>query len=271
MNGKFLLDSIPSPTDSRDYHYSQKKSELKKFVDLRKWDSPVDDQLSVGSCVGNAIASAYELMVKKLYPETFVELSRLFIYYNSRLFDESYGEDIGTYIRDGMKAAYKYGICEEKLWPYIEEKFDEQPSPECYSNASQRVITRYEALYTLRDMLEVLNNNQPIVVGITVYDDFMTMSSADPIVKLPQQKDQSYGSHAVTLMGYDLSRQLFIAKNSFGKEWGSNGYFWIPFEYIRTEAFEKWCFDINTQNQILEEKKSSETDVVDRLRNLYKV
>jgi len=99
----------------------------------------------------------------------------------------------------------------------------------------------------------------------------MTMSSADPIVKLPQQKDQSYGSHAVTLMGYDLSRQLFIAKNSFGKEWGSNGYFWIPFEYIRTESFEKWCFDINTQKQSTSEKNITDNTLFQKSTKLYRI
>ena len=245
MDKKFFLDAVPSPKDDRDYRYSQKKIDLKQSVDLREWDSPVDDQLSVGSCVGNAIASAYELMVRNLYPEQFVELSRLFVYYNSRLFDNSYKDDVGTYIRDGLKAASRYGICEERLWPYDEEKFDDQPSPDCYVDASQRLVTKYEILYSLRDMIEVLNNNQPIVVGMIVYDSFMELGAINPVVKLPTQYDLLSGSHAVVILGYNLSKQMFLAKNSFGTNWGDNGYFWIPFEYIRTEAFEKWCFDIN--------------------------
>jgi len=271
MYKKILLDAKPSMIDERDYHYSQKKNKLKTFVDLREWDSPVDDQLSIGSCVGNAIANAYELMVKKLYPDSFVELSRLFIYYNSRLFDNSYKEDIGTYIRDGIKSVAKYGVCEERLWPYIEEKFDDQPDPECYADASLRLITRYESLYTLRDMLETLDNEQPIVAGITVYEDFMFITRKNPIVELPKNNDKSHGSHAVTLLGYDLSKQLFIAKNSFGQDWGSNGYFYIPFEYIRTESFEKWCFDINTQKSVPSVLYNTKNIEKSRPKNLYKI
>jgi C1A family cysteine protease len=245
-----FLDAVPSIADDRDYRYSQSKIALKQSVDLREWDSTVDDQSYIGSCVGNAIANAYELTVRRLYPEKFVELSRLFIYYNSRLFDNSYKEDIGTYIRDGLKSAARYGICSEKLWPYIEENFDDQPYPECYVDASQRIVTRYETLYTLRDMLEIINDNRPIVIGLNLYTGFMEMNSTQSVVKTPRAIDRSIGSHAVVLVGYDLDRQLFLAKNSFGTEWGDQGYFWIPFEYVRAEVFEKWCFDISSQRTI---------------------
>jgi C1A family cysteine protease len=245
-----FLDAVPSIADDRDYRYSQSKIALKESVDLREWDSVVDDQSYIGSCVGNAIANAYELMVRKLYPEKFVELSRLFIYYNSRLFDNSYKEDIGTYIRDGLKSASRYGVCSEKLWPYVEENFNSQPPPECYVDASQRIVTRYETLYTLRDMLEILNDNRPIVVGMNVYTGFMEMNPTRSVVRVPKESDSFIGSHAVALVGYDLDRQLFLAKNSFGTNWGDQGYFWIPFEYARTEVFEKWCFDISSQKAV---------------------
>lgn len=242
-----FLDVVSSLPDERDYRYAQRKIDLRNSVDLREWDSPVEDQGYVGSCVGNAIANAYELMVLKLYPDRFVNLSRLFIYYNSRLFDNSIKEDIGTYIRDGLKAASKYGVCNEKLWPYIEDKFDDQPTPACYVDAAQRLITRYETLYTLRDMLEVLNDSRPIVVGMYVYDDFISMGQKTSVIKVPNDNESAISAHAVTLVGYDLPNQMFLAKNSFGKDWGDNGYFWITFEYVRTQVFEKWCFDISSQ------------------------
>jgi C1A family cysteine protease len=241
---------VPSRPDERDYRYSQKKIELKESVDLRDSDSSIENQGSIGSCTGNAIVSAYELMVRKLYPDKFVDLSRLFIYYNGRLFDDTIKEDSGMYIRDGLKSASRYGICSEKLWPYVEENFDKQPSPECYVDASQRIIARYEVLYTLRDMLEVLNNDRPIVVGITVYMEFLKLDSLRSVLKIPAENEPSIATHAVVLVGYDLERQMFLAQNSFGTEWGDNGYFWIPFEYIRTQSFEKWCFDISSQKTI---------------------
>lgn len=241
------MDAVPSVHDSRDYRYSQKKTALVEAVDLRSWDSPVDDQKSIGSCVGNAIANAYELMVRKLYPDRFVDISRLFIYYNSRLFDNSMSTDSGTYIRDGLKAGARYGMCSEKLWPYVEKNFSLQPSAECYSDATTRLITRYETLYTLGDLLEALGGVRPVVAGIAVYSGFMELGPKNPVVPMPRPQEQSLGSHAVAVVGYNLPQQLFLVKNSFGSVWGDQGYGWIPFEYIRTQCFEKWCFDISSQ------------------------
>jgi len=257
MKSPIVLDTVPSPKDDRDYRYSQRHIDLKETIDLREWDSPVEDQLSIGSCVGNAIASAYELTVRRLYPEKFTELSRLFIYYNSRLFDNSYTEDTGTYIRDGLKASARYGICEEKLWPYVEDKFNVQPTPECYVNAAHRIVTRYESLYSLKDMIEILNDNRPIVVGMKIYDNFMSLSPVDSIIKLPRVAERRRDSHAVVVIGYNMSSEIFLAKNSFGTTWGEQGYFWIPFEYMRTQAFEKWCFDISSQNTILPDQTTN--------------
>jgi C1A family cysteine protease len=242
-----ILDAVPSRPDERDYRYSQKKMELKESVDLRDGDSSIENQGPIGSCVGNAIVSAYELMVRKLYPEKFIDLSRLFVYYNSRLFDDTLKEDSGTYIRDGLKAAARYGICSETLWPYIVDNFDKQPSPECYVDASQRLVTRYEILYTLRDMLEVLNDGMPVVIGMYLYQGFTEMDIIRSVVRLPRENESIVGAHAVVLVGYDLPGQMFLAQNSFGTDWGDNGYFWIPFEYIRTQVFEKWHFDISSQ------------------------
>lgn len=245
-----FIPAIPSVIDHRDYKYSQPNIELKNSIDLREWDSPVDSQGFVGSCVGNAIVNAYELMVRILYPDYFVNLSRLFVYYNSRLFDNSIKYDIGTYIRDGLKAAATYGMCSEELWPYVEDQFDNQPTPNCYVDATQRLITKYETLYTLRDLIKVLNSKRPIVIGMNIYEGFMEMNSINSVVKIPKNTDTFLGGHAVTIIGYDLPRQIFLAKNSFGKDWGDNGYFWIPFEYVRTQTFDKWCFDISSQNII---------------------
>jgi len=36
----------------------------------------------------------------------------------------------------------------------------------------------------------------------------------------------------VLAVGYDIPNQRFIVRNSWGADWGQNGYFTIPFEYL---------------------------------------
>ena len=213
---------------------------------MREWDSVIEDQGSLGSCAGNAIVNAYELQVRYLYPDKFAELSRLFVYYNSRLLENTVMEDAGVYLRNGMRAVQKYGICTEKLWPYDIAKFSVKPTDECYQAALERTITAYQSLSTIDDVLHAVNDNKPVVIGVTVYDNFDYISKSDSVIQKPDNSDQG-GGHAMTVVGYDMAKRQFLVKNSFGRDWGDSGYAWLPFDYAESEGFEKWVFDISDQ------------------------
>lgn len=236
----------PSGFDVRDWRYRRGSNRLRESVDLREWDSVIESQGSLGSCSGNAMTNAYELTVKRLYPDRFTELSRLFVYYNSRIIDRTTGEDVGAYLRSTLAAVRHQGICTEKAWPYDESKFDEPPPAICYTDAANRTITSYELLDTLDDMLDALNQNKPVIIGLTVYDSFNYVNKDNPVVQLPRAGD-SGGGHAMTAVGYDIARRQILVKNSFGTSWGAEGYGWLPFEYVNSESFEKWIFDISDQ------------------------
>ena len=251
MNFNFFCQTNnikPSLPDDRDYIYrSDRNVALRESVDLRQWDTIVENQSYLGSCSSNAITNAYELMVKQNYPEYFVHLSRLFVYYNTRLEDGSVNQDSGIYLRDGLKAIKKYGICSESLWPYNLDYWDDKPSDEAYEDAKKRSIIKYQKLTSTYYITEVLNDNKPVVFGMEIYDSFMQLDKSIFTVNIPSRKEKSLGGHAMCMVGYDLKRRLFLAKNSFGEEWGMNGYCWIPFDYIKQEGYDMWTFDITNQ------------------------
>jgi C1A family cysteine protease len=238
----------PSLPDIRDYIYKNDSTEvLKESVDLREWDTIVESQDSLGSCSANAITNAYELCVNRMYPKYFTHLSRLFVYYNTRVEHGIVEEDEGMFLRDGMKSLTKFGVCAESLWPYDIEKFTEQPTEECYEDAEKRKILKYQKLTSVYYIAQVLNNNKPVVFGMTIYDSFMNLNERISTVNFPSRKENSLGGHAMCMVGYDLEKRLFLAKNSFGPDWGDNGYCWIPFDYIRQEGYDVWTFDIPNQ------------------------
>lgn len=232
-----------SNPDSRDYLYQPRNKDLRRTVDLREWDSLVEDQYDLGSCVGNAITNAYELQVKRLYPDEFVELSRLFVYYNARLIEGTVNEDAGATIRNGVKGVSKFGVCTEKLWPYAIHMFDDMPTKECYKDAEKRKIPKYWSLKNVDEIVSANNDNYPVVVGVTLYIKFAFLSESNYVIEKESDED-FFGYHAVTIVGYDLDKQMFLVKNSFGNLWGMNGYFLMPFDYAKTEVFEAWTFDI---------------------------
>jgi C1A family cysteine protease len=58
----------------------------------------------------------------------------------------------------------------------------------------------------------------------------------------------------MTAVGYDLNRKQILVKNSFGTDWGTMGYGWLPFDYASTEGFENWIFDISDQPILRDEQ-----------------
>jgi len=233
-----------SAPDSRDYIYRKSGAPLKSSIDLRQFDSLIENQLDLGSCVGNAITNCYELQVKKLYPDTFVDLSRLFVYYNARLLDGTTDSDVGTTIKSGIQAGNHFGLCTEELWPYDISKFTTKPIPQCYRDGSYRVITQYQSLATVEDILDCLNNDKPVVIGTHLYESFMSLDKDNAIVQSTGYNDGYIGAHAMVALGYDLEKRWLLVKNSFGTEWGENGYCYIPFYYAQKEFFERWMFEI---------------------------
>jgi C1A family cysteine protease len=238
----------PSLPDERDYIYKSDNTEvLRESVDLREWDTIVESQDSLGSCSANAITNAYELCVNRMHPEYFTHLSRLFVYYNTRVEYGIVEEDEGMFLRDGLKSLAKFGVCTEELWPYDINNFTQRPTDECYEDAKKRKILKYQKLMSTYYITEVLNRNKPVVFGMTIYDSFMNLNERISTVSFPSRKESSLGGHAMCMIGYDLEKRLFLAKNSFGPDWGNNGYCWIPFDYIKQEGYDIWTFDIPNQ------------------------
>ena len=46
--------------------------------------------------------------------------------------------------------------------------------------------------------------------------------------------------HAVTIVGWDDARQAFLIKNSWGTEWGENGYGWVQYNAYRVGSKAAW-------------------------------
>jgi C1A family cysteine protease len=40
------------------------------------------------------------------------------------------------------------------------------------------------------------------------------------------------GGHAVLCLGYDNASQTFLCQNSWGKGWGMQGFFTMPYAYL---------------------------------------
>jgi C1A family cysteine protease len=226
---------VPDLPDQRDLLYSvirPKPVTLPEKVDLRETCSAVEDQGNLGSCTGNALAGALEFLERK-NKVPFIDLSRLFIYYNERVIEGTVRFDSGAMLRDGIKTLKNQGVCSEKKWPYVVSKFKFKPTPSCYKEALDHQITSYHRILSLDEMRTCLAEGFPFVFGFSVYESFNTEEVAKTgVVAMPGQSERAIGGHAVLAVGYDESDKRFLVRNSWGTEWGQKGYFTIPYEYL---------------------------------------
>jgi len=229
---KINLQWTPDKVDTRDYKYQITTRTSPNIVDLRPYCSPIENQGNLGSCTGQAIAGAIELLNKR--NGNYRDISRLFIYYYERLILGTVNYDSGAYIRDGIKATNKYGASLESYWPYDIRKYRQEPITEAKNDALNRKVTRYERLTNLDGFIDALSNGYPIIMGFNVYTSFMSNNVARTgVMPYPNTKREVLlGGHAVLIVGYNKSKKILIARNSWGTGWGDNGYFYMPFDII---------------------------------------
>jgi C1A family cysteine protease len=126
------------------------------------------------------------------------------------------------------------GDCPEKEWPYDIAKFSVKPPPTCYKDALKYKAVAYQrVVQALSQLKGCLASGYPIVFGFTVYESFESAAVArSGKMPMPKPSEKVLGGHAVLAVGYDDAAQRFIVRNSWGKGWGLQGYFTMPYAYL---------------------------------------
>lgn len=223
--------------DHRDHYYAAPPLPLSKLpiqIDLRKRCPAIYDQGQLGSCTANAIGAAMQFERRKQHLKPDFVPSRLFLYYNERALEHSIQSDAGAQIRDGIKCVAKLGDCPETEWPYLPDRFADKPSAVCFKDALKYQAVQYQRVpQTLNQLKGCLASGYPFVFGFSVYDSFESAAVAQTgSAPMPSSKERLLGGHAVLAVGYDDATQRFTVRNSWGKAWGMQGYFTLPYAYL---------------------------------------
>ena len=235
------------PVDTRDFKFHLKFNTvdtkiLPNSVDLRRGNllPPAFDQLSLGSCASNATSNALRFLLKRDKKREFIP-SRLFIYYFSRLLQNTINEDSGCSIRECMKAIATYGCCSENLWPYKINDFTKIPPEQCKkAGLTHTKNFKYMSVnQNLKSIKNALAQGFPIIFGISIYESFDTENVLKSgKVPLPNiSVENSLGGHAILLVAYDDVTRIFTFLNSWGvgtldNPIGDKGFFTIPYDYV---------------------------------------
>jgi C1A family cysteine protease len=180
--------------------------------------------------------------------------SRLFIYYNERVIENTVNNDNGAMIRDGIKTVNKLGVCPEDMWPYNPSEFTQKPQSGCYKEAlKHQALSYHRVVRDINQLKGCLSQGYPFIFGFSVYEGFEgTKVAQTGVLDMPAKKESLIGGHAVTAVGYDDPEKRFIVRNSWGTGWGQKGYFTMPYEYLLHEQLSNdfWMILLVEENPV---------------------
>lgn len=235
---KITGDKMTVKEEGETYTFSRKTTKVPAKVDLRPLMTPVENQGQLSSCTANAIAGAYEYLIKK-HLKAHIDTSRLFIYYNARWRANEQNEDVGSVIQYGVESLQTFGACNEKIWPYKENAVLKKPSKSSYNEAARfRVLDMQQVDVKLDIWKRCLAEGYPIIFGCVLFDTFDDCMNNGGIVPMPDPKSVGrgeHGRHAMLCVGYSDIDKVFIVRNSWGADWGDEGYCYMPYNYLMSE------------------------------------
>jgi hypothetical protein len=135
------------------------------------------------------------------------------------------------------------------------------PPPYCYAFAQNYKKIKYFLLdYAgitqetfLFQIKAVLAAGFPCIFGLTLYTSVYKSSNEKGHIPFPDYKeDKIVGGHTLVAVGYDdfqfvkcansqqYSKGAFLVRNSWGTEWGLEGYGWLPYDYVLAGLTAAW-------------------------------
>lgn len=150
--------------------------------------------------------------------------------------------------------AFHFGAILEEDWRYDSPTTKPPRDPALIGHGMRPVYIPRENIAAY-----MVENHAPVVMNIMFYfklfnkdgDAERTPSKIEKTACLKEGKD--CGGHVVLLVGYDASTQRFIFRNSWGPEWGSNGYGTLPVEYVIKHC--ESCYNLATLSTRTEEER----------------
>ena len=254
------------PSPSKEPKKPSIPDEKEIFIDLSENFNGIRSQDGLGACTAFAATSIFEYVLSNGYGASGFYLSPLFLWYKTR---ESIGEiNNNTGPRNcvvPMNNLLKDGVCMEDLWSFEGEdsnKWRTNPDMTAESDASTKKIIKVKSLDKNDPdqwVYQLLAKN-PINIAIRLPKDFLGKYK-EKFYKNPNP-EFTYNGHAVVIVGYyshypneDKGVKAFKIRNSWGVDWGENGYTWISADLLKKILLEDpliisgWNKDKSFNNQ----------------------
>ena len=205
--------------------------ELPASVDLSDKMPPVGNQGIQQSCVAWAVAYALTSYQEKQ------ELGQQYLFSPSFIYNQiNNGMNAPTYVTDALNVLSDQGVCELTEMPYNENDWLTKPSATAKEDAKKFRIDFWRQV-NIQDTKEVkaqLAAGYPVIIGADVTKEFIDEGYAKKADFIWKDAGTSAGGHCMLLVGYNDQKNAFRVMNSWGKDWGDNGFTWIDYKFFPT-------------------------------------
>lgn len=243
--GERSFDARPDGMDFRDAVYEPSLIEVPPTSSLdayRGLGIPVLDQGTEGACTGFGLATvAHFLLSGRVAAPTDAAVSPRMFYEMARRYDEWPGEDYsGSSARGAMKGWHKHGVCSGVLWPYEAGRDDTDLTPDRIADAAKRPLGAYFRVNhsDLVAMHAALTEVGILFATAMVHEGWEEVNPETGLIQPRTPRDRVLGGHAFAIVGYD--RRGFWLQNSWGDDWGRDGFALLTYEDWLTAATDTW-------------------------------
>ncbi len=202
---------------------------LPTAVDWRNFNgqnhvSPIKNQAQCGSCVSFCVSAALE-STTSISGAGMVDLSEADLHFCS-----NHGANCGGWWpSDAIDEAKRRGVTTEDLFPYPVDASG-NVSAICQTNPNRdSQLYRpgsFSTLQTMGERKQWLATRGPVCAAFHVYDDFFGYNGTSIYRHVT---GNHAGYHCVEVVGYSDTDSCWIVKNSWGSNWGDDGYFRISY------------------------------------------
>lgn len=164
--------------------------------------------------------------------------------------DNDYWCKDGTSLRDALGVLNNYG-CKPMVW---------EPWLNCDDKKTFNEFTiTLASVYKIDDWFAISNDNivyntkmalsykLPILIGINLTESFMKGNSVTYGYYSPEAGEKFIGGHAMCVVGYDDTKfgGAFEVMNSYGTNYGDNGFVWIRYKDFSATVGEAYVMQMS--------------------------
>jgi C1A family cysteine protease len=243
--------ATPTPAEKEAAPDKSRKWSLRP--EYEKLGLDIRDQGRRGSCTIFATLGVIEFHYARR--GTKVELSEQYAAWAAGKVNGSRKKD-GYSDREIIAGIKKFGICREDLMPY-NDRMVGNPSKEAKADADTRrsiSVTWFQSYgesvknrgftdQTIKAICGALADGDPVTVALK-WPSFVKLDSS---ATMGTKNNPSPGEgHMVVLVGYDIDAAQpgggrCQIRNSWGEDWGENGYAWLTFDYLKKNGDEAYA------------------------------